>query len=251
MSEAGITSVRLPMNWAEIEPEARDRFAPRWEALDEQVEYAAENHMRAFMFVWGTPAWVSPARGEPVATARQRQAWLQFLHAAVCSLRPAGKLLARTPRPAAAAGSPVGDLERGEHRHLLQGTGPGTLRPPDPYLWPNCCTVRARLDGDPRRPLRPSPADPPEHSVRAASSPTSTGCRGSSGTSTASRCTPMLPMPARSGEIESLRRVMSFNGDAATPLYVTEMGWGSAVSSPAGSGGRVARRANSIAPSRC
>jgi hypothetical protein len=30
------------------------------------------------------------------------------------------------------------------------------------------------------------------------------------------------------GQIESLRAVMSLNGDAATPLYVTEMGWGSA-----------------------
>jgi hypothetical protein len=30
------------------------------------------------------------------------------------------------------------------------------------------------------------------------------------------------------GEIENLRRVMNFNADAATPLYVTEMGWGSA-----------------------
>ncbi len=32
---------------------------------------------------------------------------------------------------------------------------------------------------------------------------------------------------AMEGEIENLRRVMSFNGDAETPLYVTEMGWGS------------------------
>ena len=31
---------------------------------------------------------------------------------------------------------------------------------------------------------------------------------------------------------------MSFHGDGETPLYVTEMGWGSDVSSRAGSGGR-------------
>ena len=40
--------------------------------------------MRPFMFVWGTPEWVSPGLGaEPVSTARQRRAWLRFLHAAV------------------------------------------------------------------------------------------------------------------------------------------------------------------------
>lgn len=97
MQEAGITSVRLPMNWAGIEPEARDRFAPRWEALDEQVQYAAENHMRAFMFVWGTPEWVSrKLGGEPVATARERQAWQQFLHAAVARYGTGGASGANT-----------------------------------------------------------------------------------------------------------------------------------------------------------
>ena len=43
------------------------------------------------------------------------------------------------------------------------------------------------------------------------------------------RCIRTSPTPARcKGEIENLRRVMRLNGDGATPLYVTEMGWGSA-----------------------
>src|SRR5215475_9696875 len=54
MSEAGITSVRLPLNWSEIEPDARSRFDQNWEFLDGQVQFAAENGMTPFFFVWGT-----------------------------------------------------------------------------------------------------------------------------------------------------------------------------------------------------
>ena len=230
MREAGITS-RAPADELGRNrcPRPATASRPAGKSSTSRSHYAAENGMRPFLFVWGTPEWVSPRLGgEPVATARQRQAWLQFLHAAVSRYGPQRQLLARTSRPAAAAGAPVGDLERGEHRHLLQGTGPGALRPADPHLRPPAPPRGAGLDGDPRRPLRPPPADPAEHPVRRLPRRSSTGCRGSSATSTASRCTPTSPTPARcEGEIENLRRVMSFNGDAATPLYVTEMGWGS------------------------
>ena len=60
MQLAGIESVRLPLNWAAIEPELANLDEPDWSAFDAQVALAAEHGIRVFPFVWGTPEWVSP-----------------------------------------------------------------------------------------------------------------------------------------------------------------------------------------------
>ena len=251
MQEAGITSVRLPMNWAGIEPEARDRFAPRWEALDDQVEYAAENHMRAFMFLWGTPSWVSSRLGgEPVATARQRQAWLQFLHAAVARYGSRGSFWREhrdLPR------LPVRQWEIWNEENIVTFS-----KEPDPARFgrlvrvsggllhreePGSTVILGGLFG---RPLQTPPNIPSSGFLAVLSR------AGDQAVFRRRRTDPYVAdAGALEGEIENLREVMSFNGDAATPLYVTEMGWGSAGSSPAGSEGHVARLANWTVPSRC
>ncbi len=229
MSEAGITSVRLPMNWAGVEPEARDRFAPRWEWLDEQVGYAAENHMRAFMFVWGTPSWVSPKLGaEPVATARQRHAWLQFLHAAVFRYGPRGSFWREhgdLPR------LPVRQWEIWNEENIVTFS-----KEPDAARFGRLVRIsgallhrqepgsKVILGGLFGRPLQVPPNVP--------SSGFLAGLYRVPGIKRFFDGVALHPYVADAGaltgEIENLRQVMSFNGDAATPLYVTEMGWGSA-----------------------
>ena len=91
MALAGIKSVRLPMNWQDIVPEASERFDPNWALFDDQVRLAAEQRIRAFPFLWGTPEWVSHRLGaEPVASARQRREWLRFLRGAAERYGPNG-----------------------------------------------------------------------------------------------------------------------------------------------------------------
>src|SRR5262245_49356298 len=51
MREAGITSVRLPLSWAGIEPSFADRRDPDWSWLDEQVGLAAEQGITIYFFV--------------------------------------------------------------------------------------------------------------------------------------------------------------------------------------------------------
>jgi hypothetical protein len=228
MEEAGITSVRLPMNWAEIEPKARDRFEPRWEGLDAQVGFAAEHGMRPFMFVWGTPEWVSPRLGgEPVRTARQRREWLRFLRAAVFRYGPRGSFWREhrdLPRMAVrqweiwneeniVTFSKEPDPERFARLVRLSG---GLLH----RIEPNSTVILGGLFG---RPLQTPP------NIQ------------SGGFLAALYRVPgirdyfdgvalhpyVADAGALEGEIENLRRVMSFNGDGATQLYVTEMGWGS------------------------
>src|SRR6266487_2939096 len=98
MELADIESARLPMIWEGIEPEASDRFDPRWAWFDRQVELAAEHGIRIFPFVWGSPDWVAPSStDEPVESAWQRNAWSEFLRAAVDRYGPGGEFWREHP----------------------------------------------------------------------------------------------------------------------------------------------------------
>lgn len=228
MEEAGITSVRLPMNWAEIEPRARDRFDPNWEFLDGQVEFAAEHGLRPFMFVWGTPAWVSSRLGaEPIATARQRQQWLRFLRAAILRYGTRGSFWREhreLPR------RPVLQWEIWNEENIVTFS-----KEPDPArfarliqisggllhrLEPGSTVILGGLFG---RPLQIPP--------NVASEGFLADLYRVPGIKRDFDGVALHPYVADAGalrgQIEHLREVMTLNGDAATPLYVTEMGWGS------------------------
>jgi hypothetical protein len=229
MAEAGVTSVRLPLNWAEIEPEARDRFAPRWEWLDSQVGFAAENGMSPFLFVWGTPEWVSPRLGgEPIASARQRREWLRFLHAAVFRYGPQGSFWRENPK---LPRQPVRQWEIWNEENIVTFS-----KQPDPKRFARLLLISGRLlhHAEPGsqvimgglfgRPLQVPP------NVQSGSF--LAGVYQVPGIKRFFDGVALHPYVADAGaltgEIENLRRVMTLYGDEATPLYVTEMGWGSA-----------------------
>jgi hypothetical protein len=228
MELAGITSVRLPIKWAEIEPDARDRFAPHWEGLDEQVALAAEHGMTAFPFFWGTPEWVSPRLGgEPVASARQRREWVRFLHAAVYRYGPRGSFW-RENRDL--PWLPVHRWEIWNEENIVTFS-----REPDPTRFARLIEISGSLlhRADPSstvilgglfgRPLQTPP--------NIQSGVFLTQLYRIPGIKRYFDGVALHPYvadaDAMQGEIESLRRVMSLNDDSATPLYVTEMGWGS------------------------
>jgi hypothetical protein len=228
MAEAGITSVRLPMTWAGIEPEANDRFDPNWEWFDEQVGLAAENGMTAFPFVWGTPAWVSPRfGGEPVASARQRHEWVHFLHAAVRRYGSQGSFWRENrdlPR------LPVHQWEIWNEENIVTFS-----REPDPTRFARLIEISGALlhHADPSstvilgglfgRPLQTPPNV--QSGVFLSHLYRTPGIkRYFDGVALHPY---VADAGAMQGEIENLRRVMSLNDDSATPLYVTEMGWGS------------------------
>lgn len=228
MREAGITSVRLPMNWAGIEPRARDRFKPDWSFLDGQVELAAENGMRPFMFVWGTPGWISPNLGaEPIVSARQRQQWLRFLRSAVLRYGTRGSFWREhrdLPR------RPVRQWEIWNEENIVTFS-----KQPDPERFARLIRISGglihrlekgstvMLGGLFGRPLQIPP--------NVSSDGFLAGLYRVPGIKRYFDGVALHPYVADAGalegQIERLRTVMAFNGDAATPLYVTEMGWGS------------------------
>src|SRR6185436_9146944 len=58
MREAGILSVRQPLNWAQVEPETPAFTERRWEAFDHEVRLAARAEMEIFPVVVNSPEWV-------------------------------------------------------------------------------------------------------------------------------------------------------------------------------------------------
>ncbi len=228
MRQAGISSVRLPMNWADIVPGAANRFAPEWWWFDEQVALAAEHGMRAFPFIWGTPEWVSPRLGgEPVASARQRREWVRFLRAAVYRYGPRGSFW-REKRDLPRV--PVRQWEIWNEENIVTFS-----RVPDPVRFAELIRISGRLlhRADPGstvilgglfgRPLQTPP--------NIQSGVFLSQLYRVPGVKDHFDGVALHPYVADAGameaQIENLRRVMLLNHDAATPLYVTEMGWGS------------------------
>jgi len=228
MREAGITSVRMPLNWAGIVPDAADRRHPEWWWLDEQVGLAAAHGITVYFFVWGTPDWVSPRLGgEPVASARQRREWLGFLRAAVMRYGPRGSFWRENrelPR------LPVRQWEIWNEENIVTFS-----RQPDPErfarlirisgqllhrLDPGSTVIMGGLFG---RPLQIPP--------NIASDAFLAGVYETPGIERYFDGVALHPYVADAGtmfgQIEALRRVMGFYGDGETPLYVTELGWGS------------------------
>ena len=228
MELAGITSVRLPMNWADIVPNASERFDPNWEAFDEQVRLAAEHGITAFPFLWGTPEWVSPRLGEPVANAPQRQEWVQFLHDAVYRYGPRGSFWRENrdlPR------LPIHQWEIWNEENIITFD-----REPDPTRFARLIEISGGLlhRADPGSTvilggLFGRPLQSPPNIQSGAFLSQLYRVPGIKRYFDGVALHPYVAdAKAMQGEIENLRRVMALHHDRATPLYVTEMGWGSA-----------------------
>jgi hypothetical protein len=227
MELAGVASVRMPMSWAGIEPEAGDRFDPNWKGFDKQVALAAEHGLTVFPFVLGTPEWVSPRFGEPAASSWQRREWTRFLRHAVYRYGPRGSFWRENgdlPR------LPVRQWEIWNEENIV------TFSPqPSPTRFARLVEISGRLlhRADPGstvilgglfgRPLQTPPNI--QSGVFLSQLYRMPGIkRYFDGVALHPY---VAAAKAMQGEIENLRRVMSLHGDRATPLYVTEMGWGS------------------------
>ncbi|MGA8746799.1 MAG: beta-galactosidase [Solirubrobacterales bacterium] len=89
MKAGGIESVRLPLVWSSIQPTAHGGY--NWSGVDQAVEVAARAGLSVLPTVSSTPRWLAPKSTTlPVQTERQREAWAAFLQAAVDRYGPGG-----------------------------------------------------------------------------------------------------------------------------------------------------------------
>jgi hypothetical protein len=89
MRAGGIGSVRWPVPWDGVQPSAKGGY--QWDGIDAVVATAARRRLAVLPFLYATPSWLAPKyTALPVASARQRRAWVAFVRAAVARYGPRG-----------------------------------------------------------------------------------------------------------------------------------------------------------------
>jgi len=226
MERAAVKSVRLPLLWAQVEQANPLVRVPDWSGFDPGVEIAARHGMRVFPFVTASPAWISPELGlEPVGRWQLR-AWTDFLYAAVRRYGAGGSFWAEHPelpyRPIRAWEVwneenivTFGRADPEGFARMLRASG-RVIHRADPG-------AKAILGGLFGRPLQVPPNVPSGSFLNRV--------YRAGGVKRYFDGVALHPYVASVGamipQIHNLRRVMRRHGDASTPLYVTELGWGS------------------------
>jgi hypothetical protein len=88
MGAAGIRTERHLLNWSTVQP-SQGSFD--WEVSDRFIGRLANNGIRPVPFVWGNPSWVAGSQATPpLESMADRDAWRDFLKAVVARYGPGG-----------------------------------------------------------------------------------------------------------------------------------------------------------------
>jgi polysaccharide biosynthesis protein PslG len=228
MREAGVTSVRIPLNWAAVQRQSPFVAESDWTYFDHAVELAAEEGIRIMPFVASTPDWVAlNPLILPVNSSWQRWAWANFLRAAVYRYGPWGAFWEEHPELDA---YPVRKWEIWNEQNIVT-----FAERHDPARYATLLRIAGRIlhREDPGaqvivggffgRPLQIPP--------NIASGDYLTRIYRAGNVKRYFDGVALHPYVAEAGAMRSqlvnLRRIMRLHQDAATPLYITELGWGS------------------------
>ncbi|HET7418273.1 MAG TPA: hypothetical protein VFJ61_11680 [Solirubrobacterales bacterium] len=228
MQEAGIYNVRLPLFWAGIEPENPAFTERNWGGFDHEVRLAAEAGLEVFPFITLSPKWVTPLQMDlPVATPRQRRAWGSFVRAAVTRYGPGGSFWREEEE---LPYLPIHQWEIWNEENIVS-----FATRPEPKEFATLIRIAGRiihrqapgsdviLGGLFGRPLQIPPnvasGDYLSRVYRARNVKKYFDGVG---------LHPYVAdATAMGAQLANLRRIMRRHGDFGTPLYVTELGWGS------------------------
>jgi polysaccharide biosynthesis protein PslG len=226
MKTSEVSSVRLAMYWSVIQPKS-PFVRPDFSDFDREVRVAAEHGIRVFPFVWGSPGWISSQMVDMPAGPWQRRQFTGFLRLAVHRYGPDGSFWNEHP---AVDYLPIRTWEIWNEENIVtfsSTTDPGRyaklLRDSGRVLHqadPGSKVIVGGLFG---RPLQiPPNTDSDDYLSRLYSTP---------GLKRYFDGVALHPYVADAGamraQIVDLRRVMALHQDAGTPLYMTEVGWGS------------------------
>lgn len=228
MRESGVQSVRLPLYWAAVQSENPTVAEPDFSGFDHAVGLAAEQRIRIFPFLLSSPSWATPRPMViPVASAWQRWGWSTFLRDAVERYGPEGSFWEENPD---LPFMPIRSWEIWNEENIVT-----FAQRPDPAAFAKLVRISGRVlhSADPGskvivgglfgRPLQTPPNIQSgdflnrlyrAHRVK----------QYFDGVA-------LHPYVARAAamraQIVNLRRVMRVHHDSTTPLYMTELGWGS------------------------
>jgi polysaccharide biosynthesis protein PslG len=227
MEKAGVRSVRLQLRWSSVEPFSPYLVPPAWSEFDSAVALSAEYGMRVFPFVWTTPPWVGPdLELEPSTSRWALSAWASFLRRAVRRYGRHGSFWRHHPE---LPFLPIRLWEIWNEENIV------TFGRTNPRLFARLLRVSGRaihradrsakviIGGFFGRPLQIPP--------NVGSGEFLDGIYRAGHVKPFFDGVGLHPYVARAramrGQILNLRRIMRANHDGGTPLYLTELGWGS------------------------
>jgi hypothetical protein len=228
MREAGIESVRLPLYWTVVQAKAPTVADPDWSGFDHEVKLAAESGIRVMPFVWGSPEWAAPQVIDlPVRSSWQRWGWTKLLREAARRYGSNGSFWEENPE---LPFLPIHRWEIWNEENIVTFADR-----PDPAAFATLIRIsgRALHNADPGskvilggffgRPLQVPP--------NVASGDFLSRVYRARNVKRYFDGVALHPYVARAramgAQLANLRRIMLAHHDGSTPIYVTELGWGS------------------------
>jgi hypothetical protein len=228
MEEAEVHSVRLPLYWSQVQSKPPTEADADWSGFDREVRLAAEAEIRIMPFVWGSPDWAAAQVIDlPVRSSWQRWGWMKLLREAARRYGPDGEFWDENPE---LPFLPVHRWEIWNEQNIVTFADPV-----DPVEFAKLIRISGRalhrvdpeskvlLGGFFGRPLQIPP--------NVASGDFLSRLYRAGDVKRYFDGVALHPYVARAqamgAQIANLRRIMWVHNDAATPLYVTELGWGS------------------------
>jgi hypothetical protein len=233
MRAGGVETLRLPLSWAGTQHSRRSDY--NWSGFDSIVAAAAEDGIEILPVLSDPPGWATgSSRRMPVFSARQRQAWAEFVGAAVERYGRRGEFWAEHAR-----GSdeplprvPIRAWQVWNEENFFYFTKPVS---PGGYARLLKVSRKAIRRGDPGADiviggLFANPKQGPPAAMDAVDF--LDRLYRSLAIKANFDAVALHPYAADVGElraaVEGVRATMARHGDGGSDLYITEMGWGSA-----------------------
>lgn len=233
MRSGGVETIRMPLSWKGTQPSPRGGY--NWAGFDATVAGAARERLEVLPILAEAPGWATgSSKRMPVDSRRQRQAWSQFVRAAVERYGPGGEFWvehgpgSKEPLPRV----PIRAWQIWNEENFFYFTKPVS---PGRYARLLAVTRPAIRQADPRADivlggLFANPKQGPPAAMDAVDF--LDRLYRSRGVKANFDAVALHPYAADVGElrfaVEQLRATMARHGDRRSGLYVTEIGWGSA-----------------------
>jgi Glycosyl hydrolase catalytic core len=229
LAKAGVRTDRFMFNWGWVQPKSGASF--NWTGPDRLIGALASHGVRAVPAFWGNPEWVLGSSARPPLTrARDVEAWRNLLQAATVRYGPGGTYWATRYHRQYGAGAkplPITSWQIWNEPNLKKFFAPR----PSPREYAQLVrishdAIRSR-DPTARIVLAGMPGYGDMTAWRFLSSLYSVP-RIASDFDAAALHPYARNLAGYEHEIRRFRAVMDNHGDAATPLWISELAWGSA-----------------------
>ncbi len=218
MASYGVQTVRLAMNWNEIQPVAGR--PPDFDTLDARIGSAAANGISVLGLVLGSPQWAALKPENPLSPPTEPSTYATFLTQLIDRYGPRGTFWAANPR---LPRSPIRAWEIWNEPNLSNSFPVSPWQPT--YVRLLRAAYPAIKKADPGATVVLSGLA--NYSWRALASLYKAGAKGLFDVVSLH---PYTRLPSGSVRIVGFnRRVMDQNGDKAMPIWVTELTWSSAL----------------------